>query len=338
MSRESFTYTHGDAGSAPGSSLDFSQNQRPDAQNFDWWWSTVIGAINGHASEFGRLDSDDDGVVDAADGAASWSDSGTSLVTHPTDINITGDLNLTDDGDGTVSLGASTYSDSQARTAVDGANVSITGDADTVDGNHASAFADSGHVHDSRYDDYGHWTIEEGDGEQTNVHSNQKLEIYGGNDLNTEITSTGSESRLRISHNNTGGTSDINTDGATIIDALKTDGNGHVTNAWTRNLNYGDLGGNFDAVPFNNIEDVGSLELGIDQSEGFLGDWGNGTAVLWDSRNVSTDANLYVNGGTGASSTPTIGVNENNIDAGSVDGYDVQKNGSDTSGVINFKT
>jgi hypothetical protein len=321
MSRESFTYTHGDAGSAPGSSLDFSQNQRPDAQNFDWWWSTVIGAINGHSSEFGRLDSDDDGVVDAADGAASWSDSGTALVTHPTDINITGDLNLTDDGDGTVSLGASTYSDSQARTAVDGANVSITGDADTVDGEHASAFADSGHVHDSRYDDYGSWTIEEGDGEQTTVGSGQKLEIYGGNDLNTEVTSTGGETRLRVAHNNTGGTADLNTGGATIIDYLYTDGNGHVTNAGTRNLSLDDLNTPSSTVNFdrNGIQSVDSW-MEID---------GNGSGLLFNYKNQNEESRFY----------GPVDI-RSGIDMTSSDwyGYELQKNGSDTSGVINFKT
>lgn len=70
MSRKSFSYTHGDVGTEPSSSLDFQKNERPEAQDFDWYWYNVIEAIKGHAQEFDRLDSDDDGIVDEADYAA----------------------------------------------------------------------------------------------------------------------------------------------------------------------------------------------------------------------------------------------------------------------------
>ena len=69
MARDNINYSHGDSGIEPPSDLDFQQNQRPDAQNFDWFWSTVINRINGINSEFNRLDSNDDGKVDAADQA-----------------------------------------------------------------------------------------------------------------------------------------------------------------------------------------------------------------------------------------------------------------------------
>lgn len=69
MSRDTFTYTHGDTGTKPGSALNFESNERPNADNFDWYWYAVIQAIKGHADEFDRLDSDDDGVVDKADNA-----------------------------------------------------------------------------------------------------------------------------------------------------------------------------------------------------------------------------------------------------------------------------
>lgn len=151
MSRDSFDYGHGDTGTKPTNPLNFEAGERPIAGNFDWWWTTVINSIDGHADEFDRLDSDDDGVVDAADGAATWSADGTEKASYPTDVNFTGDLQLTDDGDGTVTLHLTRYTDTEARSAVDGSNVSITGDADTVDGEDASAFADAGHLHDSRY-------------------------------------------------------------------------------------------------------------------------------------------------------------------------------------------
>ena len=69
MARDNIGYSHGDNGIEPSSALDFQQNQRPDAQKFDWFWSTVINRINGIISEFNRLDSNDDGKVDAADQA-----------------------------------------------------------------------------------------------------------------------------------------------------------------------------------------------------------------------------------------------------------------------------
>ena len=69
MARDNIDYSHGDSGTEPPSDHDFQNNQRPDAQNFDWFWSTVINRINGIISEFNRIDSDDDGKVDAADQA-----------------------------------------------------------------------------------------------------------------------------------------------------------------------------------------------------------------------------------------------------------------------------
>ena len=69
MARDNIDYSHGDSGTEPPSDHDFQHNQRPDAQNFDWFWSTVINRINGINSEFNRLDSNDDGKVDAADQA-----------------------------------------------------------------------------------------------------------------------------------------------------------------------------------------------------------------------------------------------------------------------------
>ena len=69
MARDNINYSHGDSGTEPPSDHDFQHNQRPDAQNFDWFWSTVINRINGIISEFNRIDSDDDGKVDAADQA-----------------------------------------------------------------------------------------------------------------------------------------------------------------------------------------------------------------------------------------------------------------------------
>jgi len=151
MSRDKLNYVHGDSGTKPGNSLDFQKNQRPQAGNFDWFWYNVIESLRGHAEEFDRLDSDDDGVVDAADGASTYSKDGKTVVENPTQVDFQGDISVSDDGEGTVSISAVGYSDADARQAVDGADVDIVGDADTVDGKDASAFASAGHVHDGRY-------------------------------------------------------------------------------------------------------------------------------------------------------------------------------------------
>lgn len=67
MSRDKFNYSHGDTGNKPNNSLNFESDGRPKSQNFDWWWYTVIQSINGHADEFDRLDSNDDGIVDESE-------------------------------------------------------------------------------------------------------------------------------------------------------------------------------------------------------------------------------------------------------------------------------
>jgi hypothetical protein len=72
-----------------------------------------------------------------------------------------------------------------------------------------------------------------------------------------------------------------------------------------------DFGGNqatgLDRTQFNNIETVADAELGMDDSMGFIGNWGgNGMAVLWDSYNVSAGTHINVNGGKGDESQPTI--------------------------------
>jgi len=67
MARNKISYTHGDGGTEPSSSLDFQSNERPDSQHFDWFWDTVISKLNTHVDELDELDSDDDGIVDGAD-------------------------------------------------------------------------------------------------------------------------------------------------------------------------------------------------------------------------------------------------------------------------------
>ena len=139
MARDNISYSHGDNGSEPSSALDFQQNQRPDAQNFDWFWSTVINRINGINSEFNRLDSNDDGKVDAADQA----DNADTL--DGEHAGAFADAGHDHNHDELTNVGSSDhhsrYTDSEAVVAVNAQTslaVDITGDADTVDGLHAS--------------------------------------------------------------------------------------------------------------------------------------------------------------------------------------------------------
>lgn len=110
------------------------------------------------------------------------------------------------------------------------------------------------------------------------------------------------------------------------------------------NTGVGVTGGTFgrvDDISFNNIEDLSAdRAIGIDDSEGpMYKDSGGNTFPLWNSNYVNSSGAISISGGNGAGSTPiTIGVSDNQIDAGSVDGFDIEKNGTDGNGTINFKT
>ena len=247
MSRDKLNYVHGDSGTKPGNSLDFQKNQRPQAGNFDWFWYNVIESLRGHAEEFDRLDSDDDGVVDAADGASTYSSDGTPVIENPTEVNFSGDINVSDDGGGTVSISAVGYTDSDARSAVDGADVDIAGDADTVDGQHASAFASAGHVHDGRYIEESGDTLSgtlDFDGNAAvgvsdidGVNGNHRISFDGNSDYIEVEYQNGTSGKLKAADLYVGAgigwlSNAINEGGArSAVDGSNVDINGKATNA-----------------------------------------------------------------------------------------------------------
>jgi hypothetical protein len=102
---------------------------------------------------------DGDGTVtiEAADGSdthTAISEDGTQTLASVDDIDFTGHLNVIDDGDGTVTIDPTHNHDSRYVNETDhdkAAHDALNIDADTLDGNHASAFALSGHTHDGRY-------------------------------------------------------------------------------------------------------------------------------------------------------------------------------------------
>jgi hypothetical protein len=364
MSRDTFSYTHGDTGTSPSSSLDFQANQRPDAQHFDWFWDQVIKAIDGHASEFSRLDSDNDGKVDNADkldgnhasafdNYGHWGleddDGNNTSITSGTDVRIDSSTDINTNISSTG--GYTEINISHANTSGQG-NVSAGGGAAITDVN----LDGRGHVtslsttdFDSRWDNYDYWTIEEGDGEQTNIHSGQKLEIYGGTNLTTEITSTGGETQFRIQHAETGGANDTTTGGSTVIDDINVDGRGHVTNTNTQVRSLDDWqGANSNVnIGHNNLYNVNKIEdNGV---EVYLDD-GNSRVEIQDNNSNRIDIlvdEIYLENGTGwfagnHSDLQGVGANDHhnpaNQDVDSVDGYHIQKNGSDGNNIINFKT
>ena len=141
MSRDNFTYVHGDTGVKPAASLDFQQGGKPKANYFDWWWTSVINAINGHANEFDRLDEDDDGKVDAADKADSaltWKQNSTEILQYAEILKVTDNLSLSGSS-GTVEL---SVPNTEIRSTVDGSDINILGTADQTETN-AENYTDS---------------------------------------------------------------------------------------------------------------------------------------------------------------------------------------------------
>jgi len=150
-------------------------------------------------------------------------------------------------------------------------------------------------------------------------------------DTGTDLTSGGSVSlggSVTIDHANTSTQGDVTTGGATVIDDIGLDGNGHVNNLNTENRTLDDwddantdigLGNqrldNTKSIQFTNSEigDLQNLGLGWDNSEG--GGGLSGGLIIQDN-----------------SGSQGWVINSSDAD------YDIQKNGSDGAGIINFKT
>jgi hypothetical protein len=260
MSRESFSYSHGDTGTKPGSGLDFQENTKPNAQNFDWYWNSVIEAINGHAAEFDRLDSDNDGTVDEADYAL---------------------------------------------------------DADTVDGEEASAFVSkSGDTMNGQLDLGGN-NVVGGEKVTYNTSGNDfwRLNDGSGGSNSSPFTARFDDRDLRYYAGTGVGTVwQLNQDGSVEYPEgpVTISGNRVATRDWVQNgtTRVGGSGLFFD---FNNDADwIELVDGGGTRSDLVLGD-------------------VYLDKGNGW-------LSDFNFDDMVTGNYDIQKNGSDSNGVINFKT
>lgn len=123
MSRFRFDYSHADQGTKPSTALNFEANERPEAQNFDWYWYHVIEAINGHSDEFDRLDDDGDGVVDRAD----YADDADASSYKGTDIDPDGDGKVDNEHvEGLTNLGGGEAFSAYPIQATDIANGAVT--------------------------------------------------------------------------------------------------------------------------------------------------------------------------------------------------------------------
>lgn len=137
------SYTHGSTGSAPSIALDYASGDPVDEEHMDYYVNTPLETIKALIDVHNALDSDGDNVVDAADGASSYSDGGSQVVLHPTDINFADKLSVTDDGDSTVTIDTSALDHEEVEDVVDGllvggTNINLTYDDNantlTIDG------------------------------------------------------------------------------------------------------------------------------------------------------------------------------------------------------------
>lgn len=69
MGRPNINYPHGDSGTRPDDGTDFQADDVAPSETFDWLFDTLPTAIDALSAEFDELDSDGNGVVDAADTA-----------------------------------------------------------------------------------------------------------------------------------------------------------------------------------------------------------------------------------------------------------------------------
>jgi len=47
--------THGDTGTKPENGSDFQSGERPDPQEFDWWWYTVTERLNSTIDDISQI-------------------------------------------------------------------------------------------------------------------------------------------------------------------------------------------------------------------------------------------------------------------------------------------
>lgn len=188
--------------------------------------------------------------------------------------------------------------------------------------------------------------------------------VNAGSDISISGGESASGTPVKVAHNTSYNDGSVTTGGATVIDDIEANGSGHVTNVNTENRSIDDwnsANGDINMSGYD-INNLGGLGQAANTLNGLDAQVAENTDNIGASNPVSS-----VNGQTG---DVTIDTSDNNtytdsdalnavdddIRFGSrysgidgvadqveqneddLNGYELQKNGSDTSGVINFKT
>jgi hypothetical protein len=193
MTRKSFDYSHGDTGTEPPNPLDFQKDGRPKAGHFDWLWYEVITAINGHGSEFDRLDGNDDGIVDKAD----YANDADATTYKGNDLDGDGD-GVVDRADYANDADASTFHgndlDTNSDGIVDEADFAHNAEASTYKGNDIDSNGDgtvdsADYANDADASTYKGWDIDSnGDGtvDAADYANDADASTFKGNDIDSD--------------------------------------------------------------------------------------------------------------------------------------------------------
>lgn len=109
-------------------------------------------------------------------------------------------------------------------------------DANGVVSTRTLTLADLGYTGATNADNYGSWTIQDGDTTSYTITSGDTLQIASGGGITSNFTA---DDVLTISHNDTSSQASVDNSGLTVIQDVTLDGYGHVTGLGSANLTTG---------------------------------------------------------------------------------------------------
>lgn len=126
-------YTHGAQGTEPDSAIDYANGDAVDAEDFDYFVYHEFDKIRAIIDVLNAIDSDEDNVVDAADGASQYQDGGGDVQLHPTQVDFLDKFSVSTDGSGGVQITTSALDEEEVEDAVaalveGGTNISVSYD------------------------------------------------------------------------------------------------------------------------------------------------------------------------------------------------------------------
>jgi len=198
------SYTHGSTGTQPASAIDYANGDPVDADNLDYFVNTQFEKIKQIIDQLEAIDSDGDGVVDAADAATDADastykgndidtdgngvvdaaddantlagngpdhyeldveDDGTLAVSAVPNVNFGSNISVSNDGDGTVTVSVNTSTDT--RTGISDSGTTVV--SNTADVNLSTGFS----------------VLDDADGTVT-INADQNATTFKGNDIDTD--------------------------------------------------------------------------------------------------------------------------------------------------------